>query len=81
MKCANCYNAVAEILAPKEETIRTQQATIERLTEQRVRLVKALGDLSFECFGGGFGTCQPSVKTYNETFAVLDEIRKEIEAE
>lgn len=29
MKCANCYNAVAEMLAPKEETIRTQQAEIE----------------------------------------------------
>jgi hypothetical protein len=31
MKCANCYTAVAGMLAPKEETIRQQQATIERL--------------------------------------------------
>lgn len=31
MKCSNCYNAVAEMLAPKEETIRTQQSTIDRL--------------------------------------------------
>ena len=65
-------------LDKQEETIRTQQAEIDRLTEQRDRLLKALGDLSFECFGGGVGTCQPSVKTYNDTFAVLDEIRKGI---
>lgn len=60
------------------ETIRQQKAEIDRLTGQRDRLLKALGDLSFECFGGGVGTCQPSIKTYNETFAVLDEIRKGI---
>jgi hypothetical protein len=66
------------IIEKLEETIRQQQAEIDRLTEQRDRLLKALGDLSFECFGGGVGTCQPSIKTYNETFAVLDEIRKGI---
>ncbi len=65
-------------LSADSETIRQQQAEIDRLTEQRDRLLKALGDLSFECFGGGVGTCQPSVKTYNDTFAVLDEIRKGI---
>ena len=60
------------------DQIHEQQSTIDKLAYQRDRLLKALGDLSFECFGGGIGTCQPSVKTYNDTFAVLDEIRKEI---
>lgn len=73
-----CELCAKDHLAERAETIRQQQAEIDRLTEQRDRLLGALGDLSFECFGGGVGTCQPSVKTYNDTFAVLDEIRKGI---
>jgi hypothetical protein len=38
------------------------------------RVTQALGDLSFECFGG-IGTCTPSVDTYNRTFGVLEEAR------
>lgn len=37
-------------------------------------LIKALGDLSFECFAV-FGTCAPSVETYNRTLDVLQKAR------
>lgn len=43
------------------------------------RVTQALGDLSFECFGG-IGTCAPSVETYNRTFGVLEEARAAIDA-
>lgn len=48
-----------------------------KVVEQRNDAIKSLGDLSFDCFAG-IGVTQPSVKTYNETFGVLDRLRKEI---
>lgn len=48
-----------------------------KLLEQRNDAIKALGDLSFECFAG-IGLTQPSLKTYNETFKTLDRLRKAI---
>ena len=37
-------------------------------------LLKALDDLSFDCFDG-IGTCAPSVEVYNRTFNVLEKYR------
>lgn len=51
--------------------------SLDETTRQRNVLLRALEDLSFECFGV-FSTKAPSTETYNRTFKVLDEVRQAI---
>ena len=48
---------------------------IEKLKEEKEKLISALGDLSFECFSSCGLPTAPSMTTYNRTFKVLEAAR------
>ena len=66
-------DGLEEVITGLEQTIETRRADYNEV-------IKALGDLSFECFAVT-STAPPSRDTYNRTFQVLEKHRAIVKAE
>ena len=58
----------------KDEINNLIEKHLEELKINFILACKALDDLSFSCFAG-IGISAPTLKVYNETFAVLEKMR------